>query len=51
MKEKTKAIRKYIKNLLNDLDGRGIIFVDEKLINEHLGTYGDFEVLQKTIKK
>ena len=50
MKTKTKAITKYIIDLLDFLDGRGIIVTDEELVEETLKNYaGDFENLKRII--
>jgi hypothetical protein len=52
MKTKTKVITKYIIDLLDFLDGRGIIITDEELVKETLDNYaGDFDNLKRIIIK
>lgn len=40
-------IREYIKDLLEYLDGRGIIFEDEELVEEALDSLGSFSRLRE----
>jgi hypothetical protein len=47
--EKTEQIKQYIKDLLEGLDGRGLILTDDEMIDEALEECGDFEVLKEIV--
>jgi len=50
MIKRTKELREYLITILNDLDGRGIIFEDEHLVRERMKEYGNFLDLQEIFK-
>ena len=50
MKERTKELQEYFIDILNDLDGRGIIFEDERLVRQRMKEYGNFLDLQEIFK-
>ena len=45
------AIVSYISDLLHDLDGYGIVLVDEDLVRERLKEYGLFTELKNICKE
>jgi hypothetical protein len=50
IEKRTKELYKYFISILNDLDGRGIIFVDEHLVRQRMKEYGNFLDLQEIFK-
>lgn len=50
IEKRTKELREYFIDILNDLDGYGIIFTDEKLVRARMKEYGNFLDLQEIFK-
>jgi hypothetical protein len=50
IEKRTKELYEYFISILNDLDGRGIIFTDERLVRQRMKEYGNFLNLQEIFK-
>ena len=50
LEKRTKELQRYFIDILNDLDGYGIIFEDEHLVRQRMKEYGNFLDLQEIFK-
>jgi hypothetical protein len=50
LEKRTKVLHQYFIDILNDLDGYGIIFEDERLVRQRMKEYGNFLDLQEIFK-